>query len=414
MEVFVARQAVLDRNRRVYGYELLFRSSAEPNQFDGTEASLATTQVLANSVLAIGLESLLGRKKAFVNFGRGLLLADLRTALPPESTVIEVLETVEPDAEVIAACVRLREQGYRIALDDFVVRPEYEPLLSLANLVKVEIKSVSRHEQEALIRHCHSRGLEVVAEKVETHEEFEWARKAGYDYFQGYFFARPVVMRAQQIPTVKLNCLRLLQEVQRPDLNLDRLEALISEDVSLSYKLLRYVNSALFSHPGRIQSIRHAIRFLGENNLRKWIPLAAIPRAAEDKPAELVTHSLVRARFCESIGAHMKAARQNGAHAGEAAFLMGLFSLLDALIDRPLPEALAEVNLAPYITAALLGTAPEGDPLGIVYGLARNYEIAEWTSVERLTQQAGLPASTVSQAYYDAVQWASQILQAAK
>ena len=214
MDVLVARQAIFDRERRVYGYELLFRSNAGQNEFDGTEGGLATKQVLANSLLVIGLENLVGTKKAFVNFGRGPLLQGWHASLPRESTVIELLETVEPDAEVLEACRKLREEGYRIALDDFVFRPGCEDLLDIADLVKIEIQSVPRPDQERLVRSSKARGLQVLAEKVETHEEFEWARQAGYDYFQGYFFARPVIVRGRQIPAAKAHCLRLLQEAQ--------------------------------------------------------------------------------------------------------------------------------------------------------------------------------------------------------
>ena len=187
MDVLVARQAIFDRERRVHGYELLFRSQAAQNEFDGTEGGLATQQVLANSLLVIGLDNLVGTKKAFVNFGRGPLLQGWHTSLPAENTVIEVLETVEPDAEVVEACRKLREQGYQIALDDFVFRPGYEPLLEVADLLKIEIQNLPRPEQKLLIQSSKARGLQLLAEKVETYEEFEWAKQAGYDYFQGYF-----------------------------------------------------------------------------------------------------------------------------------------------------------------------------------------------------------------------------------
>ncbi len=301
MDVLVARQAIFDRERRVHGYELLFRSQAAQNEFDGTEGGLATQQVLANSLLVIGLDNLVGTKKAFVNFGRGPLLQGWHTSLPAENTVIEVLETVEPDAEVVEACRKLREQGYQIALDDFVFRPGYEALLDVADLLKIEIQSLPRPEQSLLIRSSKARGLQLLAEKVETYEEFEWARQAGYDYFQGYFFARPVIVRGRKIPAAKVHCLRLLQEVQRPELDFERLEMLILEDVSLSYQLLRYVNSPLFALTSSIRSIRQALLFFGETELRKWIVLATLARTADDKPGELIRHSLVRARFCESV-----------------------------------------------------------------------------------------------------------------
>jgi EAL and modified HD-GYP domain-containing signal transduction protein len=405
MDALVARQAIFDRDRRVYGYELLFRSDAARNEFDGTEGSLATKQVLANSLLVIGLDNLVGTKKAFINFGRGPLLQGWHASLPRGSTVIEVLESVEPDAEVLDACRNLRKQGYQIALDDFVFRPECECLLEVADLIKIEIQSMSRPDQQSLVHSSKARGLQMLAEKVETYEEFEWARQAGYDYFQGYFFARPVVVRGRQIPAAKVHCLRLLQETQRPELDFDRLERLILEDVSLSYQLLRYVNSPLFALTSSIRSIRQALMFFGETELRKWIVLATLARTAEDKPSELIRHSLVRARFCESV------ARLANNGTEQSAFLTGLFSLLDALIDQPLEESLSAMCIAPEIAAVLSGQAGENDPLAGVYHLARAYEVAEWQRVEDLARQLGVPAASLGEEYCAAAGWASQVLE---
>jgi c-di-GMP-related signal transduction protein len=405
MDVLVARQAIFDRDRRVYGYELLFRSNAGRNEFDGTEGGLATKLVLANSLLVIGLDNLVGTKKAFVNFGRAPLLQGWHASLPHATTVIEVLETVEPDAEVVEACRNLREQGYQIALDDFVFRPGFEALLDVADLLKIEIQSMPRPEQTKLVRSSKARGLQMLAEKVETHEEFEWARQAGYDYFQGYFFARPVIVRGRQIPAAKLHCLRLLQEAQRAELDFDRLEVLILEDVSLSYQLLRYVNSPLFALASSIRSIRQALMYFGEKELRKWIALATLSRTAEDKPSELIRHSLVRARFCESVA--------RLAHKGleQSAFLTGLFSLLDALIDRPLEETLSTMGLAPEIAAVLRGQAAANDPLAGVYHLARAYELADWERVEEIARQLRIPVANLGEEYCAATGWASEVLE---
>jgi len=247
---------------------------------------------------------------------------------------------------------------------------------------------------------------------VETYEEFEWARQTGYDYFQGYFFARPVTVRGRQIPANKLHCLRLLQEAQRPELDFERLEELILEDVSLSYQLLRYVNSPLFALTSNIRSIRQALLYFGETELRKWIALATLARTAADKPSELIRHSLVRARFCESL------ARLAKTHAGKAgleqsAFLAGLFSLLDALVDRPLEEMLADISLAPEIATVLRGQAGETDPLAQVYHLARAYEVADWERVDEFGKRLGLEVAHLGEVYCDSVGWARETLEPA-
>jgi c-di-GMP-related signal transduction protein len=402
VEVFVARQPIFDRQRRLYGYELLYRSKRAGNQFDGTEASTATKQVIS-TLLSIGLENILCGKKAFLNFNQDLLSDGLYLSLPRQTTVIEILESVEPNSDILALCRSIHEQGYTIALDDFVASPQFEPLTRLAQLIKVDVRVTSKPEQERLLRTYRPRGIALLAEKVETYEEFDWTRTAGYDYFQGYFFARPSVIQSQHVPATKLNCLRVLSELQKPDLDFKRLEALIRGDVGLTYKLLRYVNSALLGRRGEIQSIERALVILGTDDIRRWVALATLPMLATDKPGELITLSIVRARFCERLIQLAGITQQN------EAFLMGMFSLLDALIDQPLDEALLSVSLGPDITQALLGTAPVDDVLSKIFQLTRRYEQGDWDEVEKLAQECGFPGSLAGNAYVEAAVWAERV-----
>jgi len=405
VEVFVARQPIFDRNRTVLGYELLFRSSATQNSFDGTDASSATRQVISNSMLSIGLDKLLQGKQAFINFGREMVLQDWHSALPKESTVIELTEDIEPDGEILAAVRGMREQGYRIALDDFRSSPGMDPLIHLANVIKVEM-ATPRAQQEVMLREFHARGIRMLSEKVETDSDYRWARAAGYDYFQGYFFAQPVVVRGKQIPANKMQCLHLLQEGHRAEVDFTRLTALISQDVALSYKLLRYANSARFGRNAEIHSIRRALVALGECGIRKWIAIAALPTIAGDKPRELITQSLVRGRFCELLGQAI------GQGIEDQAFLVGLFSMLDALLDRPLEEALGELGLAPPLESVLRGNAPEESALNRIYKLVRRYEVADWEEVERLANHLGASAEQVGAAYREALPWADEMAHA--
>lgn len=404
MDVFVARQPIFDRKRELYGYELLYRSERARDQFDGTDAYSATEQVISSTLLSIGLENILCGKKAFLNFNHRLLSDGLHLSLPREATVIEILETVEPNSDLLALCRSIHEQGYTLALDDFVASPQFEPLTLLAQLIKVDVRVTSRAEQERLLRKYKPRGIAMLAEKVETYEEFEWTRAAGYDYFQGYFFARPSVIQSQQVPATKLNCLRLLSELQKPDLDFKRLEDLIRGEVALTYKLLRYVNSALFSRRGEIQSIERALMVVGSDEIRRWGALATLPMLATDKPGELATLSIVRARFCERLMQLAGITQQN------EAFLMGMFSLLDALLDRPLNEALGSVSLGTDITQALLGTAPADDVLAKIYRLTRRYEEGDWDEVEKLSRACGFTGSATGDAYIEATLWAEKML----
>jgi EAL and modified HD-GYP domain-containing signal transduction protein len=405
VEVFVARQPIFDRNRKVWGYELLFRSAASQTRYDGTEATSATRQVISNGMLSIGFDKLLRGKHACINFGREMLLQDLYTSLPHQTTVIELTEDIEPDEEVVQAVKRMRAQGYRIALDDFRACPQMEPLVALANMIKVEM-ATPKPQQEAMVREFHDRGIRMLSEKVETDVDFRWGLRAGYDYFQGNFFSCPVVMRGQQIPAIKLHCLKLIQEVHRPELDFGRLTTMISEDVSFSYKLLRYANSARFGRETKIHSIRRALVVLGEYGIRKWVSIAALPTIAADKPGELMRKSLVRARFCELL------AQASGQGLEDQAFLMGLFSLLDALLDRPLDEVLKEVGLAPELDSVLRGQAAEDDILNTIYRLVRAYESADWDEVERLAGCMGAPPDLIGAAYCEALPWADEIAKA--
>lgn len=406
MDVFVARQPIFDRQRHLYAYELLYRSNAHQTTYDNADSTAATTQLIANSLLAIGLDNLLCGKKAFINFDRQLLLGGLHTVLPPNLLVIEVLEWVEPDDEVLAACRRLAADGYTIALDDFSPHPSLEPLTHIAKLIKVDLRITSRQDQLQLLRTYRPLGIAMLAEKVETQEEFEWALSAGYQYFQGYFFARPAIMRGRKIPAAKFLCLRLLAEVQQIEPDFAQLESLISSDVSLSYSLLLYVNSALFSRAMEITSINRAILSLGQEGIRHWAVLAALPVMASDKPSELVTLSLVRARFCELMATRLGIAQPN------LAFLMGLFSLLDAISDLPLADALVKVHAAPAITGALTGTAAPGDPYANVYQTVCRYEAADWDAVAALAAQSSVTPSQIAAAYTESTMWAQRALRA--
>jgi EAL and modified HD-GYP domain-containing signal transduction protein len=406
MDMYLARQPILDRAGKLFAYELLFRSDPIHNEFNGTESSAATLQVLANSLLAIGLDNILGGKKAFLNFGRALLLSGFASILPPETLVVEVLESVAPDAEVIAACRKLRTLGYSIALDDFVSDPRFDPLVALSSLIKVDMQSTGKREQERLLQAYKPRGIAMIAEKVETREEFDWAHRAGYDYFQGYFFARPVITRGQKIPAAKISCLRLLGEVQRIELNLDGVKEIVSQDVALSYTLLRYANSALFHFRTDIQSLEHALALIGEEGIRHWAALSALATLAEDKPHELITLSLVRGRFCEHL------AQAVGVPNSGQAFLMGLFSFLDALLDLPLEHALGQVNIDTAIRQVLLGTAPAQSLFLRIHELVRQYELAHWDVVASLAHELNIRCQAITDAYRDSTLWAHQALHA--
>jgi c-di-GMP-related signal transduction protein len=404
LRIFVARQAIFDRDSQVHAYELLYRAHAGSETFTGNDESGTTLDVISGSLLSIGLNNIAAGKKAFINFGRNLLVEGLVSILPKESVVIEVLETTEPDAEVIECCRKLQKLGYTIALDDFVGAPRFEPLVATAKLIKVDIRQTSRAEQERLLATYQPRGIAMLAEKVETREEFELAANLGYDYFQGYFFARPDVVSQKEIQPVVVTSLQILRQLQNLEVNFKDLEGLIRKDVALTYKLFRYVNSALLSRGGNIQSIRSALVRLGEDGIRTWATIATFPRIAKHKPEELVACAMLRARFSENL------ARLTGDSRYPSAYLIGLFSVLDALLDQPLEEALKEVGLAPMINDVLLRAPGADERLATIHKLLSVYEAGEWEQVRLLAQNLGLTDTALTDAYVDATEWANQIV----
>jgi EAL and modified HD-GYP domain-containing signal transduction protein len=396
MDVFVARQPILNRHQALFGYELLFRPDAESNQFDGTDSSAATSELIANTLFSSGLEGILGGKKGFINFDRKMLLDGSWSILPRELVVIEILETVEPDQPVIDACQQMRDRGYTVALDDFQHHPRFDPLIKIAHIIKVDLRLTARAEQKRLVAKFGGQGVKMLAEKVETLEEFEWAHAIGFDYFQGYFFAKPAVMRGRQMPSWKMSCLRLLQETQKEDLDFDKLGDLIRNDVSFHYKLLRFTNSALFARKSEIRTVEHALFALGEDGIRRWVALAALGGLTKDKPNELLTQSLLRAQFAERL------ARLAGFSDVHNWFLMGLFSLLDAMLDQTIGTALQQINVSRQIEETLLQSAPPNDRMASAYSLICSYEMGDWDAVSDLALCLGVPVAEVGSAYLDA------------
>ncbi len=397
MDVFVARQPIFDRKRNVVAYELLFRSGMQ-NFFDFHDPDIAASRVIDQSLLGFGLDKLTSGRRAFLNFTRSVLVNQLFSVLPPRYAVIELLETVDPDPEVIEACKILKEQGYTLALDDFVFHPKYRPLIALADIIKVDFLLSDSDERRKLAEELKDEKVELLAEKVETHEDFTEAIELGYKYFQGYFFCKPEIVRRKDIPAFKLNYLKFIQEVNRPDMDFDRLELIIRRELSLSVKLLRYLNSAWFGWRHEVDSIRHAVRLLGENQIKKWASLVAMTGMGDDKPTELVVTSLVRARFCELLGPliGMK-------HRQLELFLMGLLSLIDALMDRPLAEALEGMRVSADVRAALLGA---DSPLTPVHRIVQSYERGDWDTLTEVANSLEIQDGAIAELYASSVEWA--------
>ena len=397
MKKFVARQPIFDPHQKVYAYELLFRSGMD-NFFDASDPDQASTSVIVDSLLLMGMEKLTGGDRAFINCTRNVLIKGYAALLPKDKVVVEILESVEPDDEVVGACLRLKRAGFMLALDDFIYEERLEPLLPLIDFVKVDFRETTERDRKALVEKLSPRGIKMVAEKVETRSELQQASEMGYTYFQGYFFSKPEIVVAQDIPGYKLNYLRVLQAVNQPEINLVELENIIKLEASLTYKLLRYLNSAFFGFRTEIRSIHHALALLGEEELKKWASLIAMAAMGADKPPELVVSVIVRAVFCESL-----APRIGMMNRSNDLFLLGMMSLIDAVLDRPLPEILEKMPISHEVKEALLGVE---NRFRDVYETVIAYEAADWRSFAEKARKLNLDEETVPDLYLKSVEWA--------
>jgi len=404
MDIFYARQPIFDCRLRVFAYELLFRSGSTATTFDGSDAFTATAKVINAIFFSEDGQRLLRGKPAFINFPQEMLLSGAPEILPSSSTVVEVLETVEPTAEIVEACKRLHSRNYRLALDDFAPN-RLNPLTRIADFVKIDYRATSPRDQQSIARRLGGTAA-MLAEKVESLAEFERARSMGYQYFQGYFFARPVITQAREIPSFKLNYLKILQDLRSSDFDAGRVARLITREPSLSYKLLRFVNSALIGSRNRIRSIAQALIYLGEEQARRWLSVIVILDLASDKPGELLIQALFRARFCELLA-------PLGGLAGRAEelFLLGLFSLLDVMLGRPISEVLSSLALPEDIARTLCGQAPEKAAVSAILQIVLAYESGDWSGFARLAKILRVNESEVPELYRSSMEWTSTVFQ---
>lgn len=401
-DVFVARQPIFDTRLNVFGYELLFRASRE-NRFTTDDQEQASLSVIANSFFVFGIGALTGSARAFINFTRETLLNDYAFALPREALVVEIVEDVPIDADVLAACQRLKQSGYLIALDDFDQRDQREnvrPLLEYADIVKIDFATSSDVQRRRYARELPHYEVSLLAEKIETHADRDQAIDLGYAYLQGYFFARPEILVKQQAPAVRAHRLAIIRELHRPNPDMRKVEDLFRHDPDLSYKLLRHLNSAAFSFVSRIQTIWRAITILGERGMRAWTSVVVLAGLGGDAPAEVIVVSVTRARFCELIGMELKL----GAQADDL-FLMGLFSMIDVLTGTTMEEALSTAPLSSEAKDALLGSRNRSHQ---ILELARLYEQGRWAAAERLIWDLRLASGHIQSLYLDAVEWGNQ------
>jgi c-di-GMP phosphodiesterase len=388
-EVFVARQPIFNRKLQVAGYELLFRGGPV-NDAVVASSEGATATVVLNAFTEIGLERIVGPHTAWVNVSREFVLSGLAGTVPPGLVRLEILEDQVIDDRFVAAVQALKAQGYRLALDDFEYSESAEPLLALVDVVKLDLLALGREGLTWHMERLRPYGVALLAEKVETREDHAYCADAGCDLFQGFFFRQPELVRTRGIAANRLSLLTAVSALQDPSANLAELEHLIARDVALSFRLLRYINSAFFQLRGEVRSIGQALALLGVENLKHWATLTLLA-SIDDKPPELTVTALVRARFCELAGKRVR-----GSGPGEL-FTLGLFSVIDALMDAPLIDVLASIPFPQEMRDALIAhTGERGVLLDCVIAL----EAADFDRAQSLVPDAG-------ELYLESLVWAT-------
>jgi EAL and modified HD-GYP domain-containing signal transduction protein len=400
---YVARQPILDGGGQVFGYELLYRAGAEAVSCQDPH-DLAAARVLNDAVLTLGLDTLTGGRKAFINVTRHMLLNELVTVLSPDAVVIEVLENVGFDADVVAAVKRLKERGYAIALDDFAFDTGAGALLPYARYVKVDVLHSAVDERREIEKAIKT-GTKLVAEKVETADSFNELRGQGYHYFQGYYFCKPTTFTGGLLSARRLAYARLLAALNKTNVSVNSIEDLVKHDASLTYRVLRCINSAAFGIRREIQSIRQALVLLGLDQVRKWASVWALAGLNGGATNELVTIAILRARSCEIVAGKVK-----GADDASEYFLLGLCSLLDAMLGQPMETAVAELPLSDTVRKALLG---EENNARHILDAVIAHERGEWAEAAQIAALISIPDDTLPHAYADALKWARELTQVA-
>lgn len=401
MDVYIARQPIFDRQKRLFAYEVLYRSSMEntfPAQMDGNEATHA---VLAHVLFNIGLDTITGNRKALINFTEHHLLTKTPLQLPRERCIIEILESVQPTPSILEVCQELNDEGYLLALDDFDFNDELEPLVPLVRIIKVDFQAVERSRlREQMDQWRSGRTITWLAEKIETEEEFQLALSLGFDYFQGHFLDKPQVLKNKTIDASQIILLNLLAEVCRPTINMRRIESLVAPDVSLSYKLLRYINSVYYSLVRKIESVSYALTYLGEFGVRQFISMAAASEISRGKPSELMRLSMVRAQQCQLL------AQSRGQEDDiSQLYLLGLFSLLDSMLDVPMAELITKLPLSDELKLALTEQTGRLAP----YLLATiAYERGNFQACADHLHVLQIPPATMITTYLQALAWADE------
>lgn len=405
MYSFVARQPILDQRLQPVAYELLFRQGIT-NKFPDVSPEYATAQLISEQFLTTPLNKLTGDHPSYINFPYQLLIDGQAEILPADKVVIEILENSTPDEELFAAVKRLKRKGFTLALDDFSMDPSWDRFLPYVDILKFDLQQSTFEEIGRYISALRYKHLSYLAEKVETNEQFLRVKAMGFTLFQGYFFSHPQMFKAKRLSNDHKNAIQLLKEANERELNYDRIERLINSDLSLAYKLMRYFNNfrykANLSVITTSMSFRSIAIFLGQRELRRFISLISITIGSKDKSCELYRMSLIRGKFCELLSI-----RLHGREDPFEAFLCGLFSMLDAILDSPMERLLEQIPVSSHIKRALMHNAGE---LARYLSLIAYYEKQNWEQVNTYLEMMDVSEHQMLKLITEATLWADELL----
>lgn len=405
MKVFIARQAILNRKNQVSAYELFFRNSSHNAFPSGTNHHEATSKLIGRTYFNKGIKPFTAGKRALINFSEESLLKRLPFLLPKDEILIEILEDVTPTDNVFSVCKDLHDAGYALALDDFIYKPEWKRFLTVVKLIKFDIQQTPLSTITALVSELRNKTrIKLLAEKIETYDEYEQALAMGFHLFQGYYFCTPEMQESQEIESTQLLLISLMREANKKHLNYDKIISFIERDCNLVFKLLCYVNSGIFPLKGKIKSVKQAITYMGELQLKELISLFFTAVLAENKPPELIQISATRAKFCELIVSRFES------KFAESAFMTGMFSLIDAILDMHMQSIVTRLSLDAYISDALLDKEDTcQSTVSMALRAIKHLEQGSWYLAEREALKLNISVDVMNTCYQESIQWAECI-----
>lgn len=401
MDVYMARQPIFDTENHVYGYELLYRSNGKQNAYNGVNGDESTADVVTNAFFGLNINDIIGGSRAFINFTSNLLKRGVPKMISPDLVVVEVLENLMMDEQLLGACEELKERGYTLALDDFEYDNSYSELFELGDIVKIDFRTPQKSIEETayICRYCNKLML---AEKIESQEEFEYAKRLGCSFMQGYYFAKPTIMSKNSVTPLPMNLMRVMQLVSQPEPEFSDIVEVISCDTAMTQRLLRLINSVYFGVRNRVSSISQALVILGLDYLREWIYLMGMQRITHNDNVEVMRISCLMAKFCRKLAKMIPEAVPDA----ESFYLMGLLSMVTYGGERALKQTLDEFPLTQEIKNGLLGT---GGVYSDVFELAYSYEKGDWETVDKYVEKYGLDSSVISEEFVQCVKEAENI-----